>query len=227
MSGYDPITLALALSMVALVPLAVVMTTSFLKISVVLVLVRNAMGIQQAPPNMALYGLAVILSAYVMAPVGYQISAELRAAAAPASRARRGRRASGRQLAGELPGRRRAHRRAHARLHAEEQPRGAARFLRAHRAPALGAGTGGRVAETDLIVLVPAFLLSELTVAFQVGFLLYLPFVIIDLIVSNILMAMGMMMVSPVTISMPLKLFLFVMVDGWSRLIQGLVLSYA
>ena len=81
MSGYDPITLALALSMVALVPLAVVMTTSFLKISVVLVLVRNAMGIQQAPPNMALYGLAVILSAYVMAPVGYQISAELRAAA--------------------------------------------------------------------------------------------------------------------------------------------------
>ena len=93
MSGYDPITLALALSMVALVPLAVVMTTSFLKISVVLVLVRNAMGIQQAPPNMALYGLAVILSAYVMAPVGYQISAELRAAA-PASRARRGRRAS-------------------------------------------------------------------------------------------------------------------------------------
>ena len=81
--------------------------------------------------------------------------------------------------------------------------------------------------ETDLIVLVPAFLLSELTVAFQVGFLLYLPFVIIDLIVSNILMAMGMMMVSPVTISMPLKLFLFVMVDGWSRLIQGLVLSYA
>ena len=80
--------------------------------------------------------------------------------------------------------------------------------------------------ETDLIVLVPAFLLSELTVAFQVGFLLYLPFVI-DLIVSNILMAMGMMMVSPVTISMPLKLFLFVMVDGWSRLIQGLVLSHA
>ena len=94
MSGYDPITLALALSMVALVPLAVVMTTSFLKISVVLVLVRNAMGIQQAPPNMALYGLAVILSAYVMAPVGYQISAELRAAAPAAESARRGRRAS-------------------------------------------------------------------------------------------------------------------------------------
>ena len=79
----------------------------------------------------------------------------------------------------------------------------------------------------DLIVLIPAFVLSELTAAFQIGFLLYLPFVVIDLIVSNILLAMGMMMVSPVTISLPLKLFLFVMVDGWSRLIQGLVLTYA
>jgi type III secretion protein R len=76
-------------------------------------------------------------------------------------------------------------------------------------------------------VLIPAFLVSELTAAFQIGFLLYLPFVIIDLIVSNILLAMGMMMVSPVTISMPLKLFLFVMIDGWTRLIQGLVLSYS
>ena len=76
-------------------------------------------------------------------------------------------------------------------------------------------------------MLLPAFVVSELTSAFEVGFLLYLPFVVIDLIVSNILLAMGMMMVSPVTISLPLKLFLFVMVDGWSRLIQGLVLTYA
>ncbi|MNT68323.1 Flagellar biosynthetic protein FliP precursor [compost metagenome] len=81
--------------------------------------------------------------------------------------------------------------------------------------------------QDDLLVLIPSFLVSELTAAFQIGFLLYLPFVIIDLIVSNILLAMGMMMVSPVTISMPLKLFLFVMVDGWTRLIQGLVLSYS
>ncbi|CPM22011.1 type III secretion protein [Bordetella pertussis] len=82
------------------------------------------------------------------------------------------------------------------------------------------------LSEDNLLVLTPAFLVSELTAAFQLGFLLYLPFIIIDLIVSNILLAMGMMMVSPVTISMPLKLFLFVMVDGWTRLIQGLVLSY-
>ena len=82
------------------------------------------------------------------------------------------------------------------------------------------------VKDTDFLVVMPAFLVSELTAAFQIGFLLYLPFVLIDLIVSNILLAMGMMMVSPVMISLPLKLFLFVALDGWTRLLQGLVLSY-
>jgi type III secretion protein R len=75
-------------------------------------------------------------------------------------------------------------------------------------------------------VLLPAFTVSELTRAFQIGFLVYLPFIVIDLIISNILLAMGMMMVSPVTISLPFKLLLFVMVSGWTRLIQGLVQSY-
>ena len=88
--------------------------------------------------------------------------------------------------------------------------------------PDLSAG----MTERDFMVLMPAFLVSELTAAFQIGFLLYLPFVVIDLIVSNILLAMGMMMVSPVTISLPLKLFLFVMLDGWSRLVQSLILTY-
>ena len=80
--------------------------------------------------------------------------------------------------------------------------------------------------KTDLLIVTPAFVVSELTTAFEIGFLLFLPFVVIDLVVSNILMAMGMMMVSPVTISLPLKLFLFVMVDGWSRLIHGLIDTY-
>jgi type III secretion protein R len=88
--------------------------------------------------------------------------------------------------------------------------------------PELSAG----VTEKDFLVLLPSFMVSELTTAFQIGFLLFLPFVIIDIIISNILLAMGMMMVSPVMISMPLKLFLFVMIDGWSRLIRGLVLTY-
>jgi type III secretion protein R len=89
-----------------------------------------------------------------------------------------------------------------------------------------GPKLSAEVKETDLLILVPAFMVSELVAAFKIGFLLFLPFIVIDLIVSNILLAMGMMMVSPVMISMPLKLFLFVMVDGWTRLIQGLILTY-
>ena len=77
------------------------------------------------------------------------------------------------------------------------------------------------------MILIPAFVISELTRAFEIGFLLYLPFIVIDLIISNILLAMGMMMVSPLVISVPFKLFLFVIVDGWSRLLEGLVLSYS
>ena len=82
------------------------------------------------------------------------------------------------------------------------------------------------VRHDDLLILVPAFVVTELTAAFEIGFLLFLAFIVIDLVVSNILMAMGMMMVSPATITLPLKLFLFVMVDGWSRLLHGLVLTY-
>ena len=78
----------------------------------------------------------------------------------------------------------------------------------------------------NLLILVPAFTVSELTSAFEIGFLIYLPFIVIDLIISNILLAMGMMMVSPMTISLPFKLLLFVMIDGWTKLIHGLVLTY-
>jgi type III secretion protein R len=90
-----------------------------------------------------------------------------------------------------------------------------------------GAERAAKLKDTDLMVLVPAFTVAELTSAFQIGFLIYLPFIAIDLIVSNILLAMGMMMVSPMTISLPFKLLLFVLVDGWSRLLQALILSYS
>jgi type III secretion protein R len=81
--------------------------------------------------------------------------------------------------------------------------------------------------DDDMVILLPAFVSSELTRAFEIGFLLYLPFLVIDLVVSNILMAMGMIMVSPTLISVPLKLFLFVAINGWSRLMHGLILSYS
>jgi len=211
----DPFTLAIAFGLLAIVPLLVVMTTSFVKITVVLSLVRNAMGVQQIPPNMALYGLAAILTFYIMSPIGehmYQV-----VSADPAASQ------SVEVLGHDVV---KAAEPLRTFLYRHSEPRQRAFFLTTAQSlwgPQLAAG----LKQDDFIVLVPAFLVSQLTSAFEIGFLLYLPFVVIDLIVSNILLAMGMMMVSPVTISLPLKLFLFVMVDGWSRLIHGLVLTYA
>ncbi|MCD9098944.1 hypothetical protein LU699_10010 [Luteimonas fraxinea] len=84
----------------------------------------------------------------------------------------------------------------------------------------------GGLTPDDFIVIVPAFTVSELTAAFQIGFLIFLPFLIIDLVVANILLALGMMMLSPTTVSLPFKLLLFVLIDGWAKLVHGLVLTY-
>lgn len=243
MTHFDPITLVVVLALLSLVPLAAVMMTSFLKIAIVLSLVRNALGVQQVPPNMALYGLALILSAYVMAPVIMQAGHEMQAVVAPSAQANGP--AAMRPGVPSMPSTPAmpsitpppdrmelllgATARAAEPLRAFmlKNSRASQRDFFVRTAHQLwGPQLSADVKETDFLVLIPSFLVSELTSAFQIGFLLYLPFVVIDIIVSNILLAMGMMMVSPVTISMPLKLFLFVMVDGWTRLIQGLVLSY-
>ena len=215
MTNFDPIALAIVLALLALLPTLVVVTTSFLKISVVMMLVRNALGVQQVPPNIALYGLALILSAYVMAPVGMKIHeavTEQPAAMRSIDGIIAGVRKGGEPMRGFLE-----------RNSSAEQRDFFLRTAKRMWGPDLAAD----VKPNDFLILMPAFLVTELTSAFQIGFLLYLPFVVIDLIVSNILLAMGMMMVSPVTISLPLKLFLFVAVDGWTRMIHGLVLTYA
>lgn len=216
MGSVDPITLSLALAIFSLVPILVVTMTSFLKIAIVLSLVRNALGVQQAPPNIAIYALALLLSVYVMAPIGNEISKvvafnklntgslsvptlidEVRKGAEPVRKF----------------------------LIANSQPEQRQFFL--DRAKQMWPAEFSIDARSeDFLIVTPAFVVTELTSAFQIGFLLYMPFIVIDLVISNILMAMGMMMVSPVTISRPLKLFLFVMVDGWSRLIHGLVGTY-
>ncbi len=214
MTPFDPITLALALALMALVPTIAVVATTFLKIAVVMSLVRNALGVQQIPPNLALYGLAIILSVYIMAPVGNQIYEAVSETPA-ATRSVEGLFTAVRKGAEPL-------REFLARQASVQHTDFFVQTARKLWGPELSAGVGPR----DFIVLIPSFMVTELTAAFEIGFLLFLPFVIIDLIISNILLAMGMMMVSPVTISMPLKLFLFVMVDGWSRLIRGLVMTY-
>jgi len=227
MSGnFDPVSLAIALALLALLPLAAVMMTSFLKLAVVFALVRNALGVQQVPPNMALYGLSLILTAYVMAPVVMQVGHELRAVREPPAQSQAAGKTGGDPVGAMLDAVARGAEPLRAFMLKNSQAQQRDFFVRTAR-HLWGEDQARDLRQDDMIVLVPAFLVSELTAAFQIGFLLYLPFVIIDLIVSNILLAMGMMMVSPVTISMPLKLFLFVMIDGWTRLIQGLVLSYS
>lgn len=210
----DPFALALLLAGLSLLPFVVVMTTSFVKIAVVLSLVRNALGVQQIPPNMALYGLAIILTVYIMAPVGRQVAEAVKGEQVSLSDTTGLMNAISKgaePLRGFLM------------RHSAQRER---EFFQTTATRLWGVDTANPVAADDFFVLVPAFTVSELTSAFEIGFLLYLPFIAIDLIVSNILLAMGMMMVSPMTISLPLKLFLFVMVSGWTRLIHGLVLTY-
>lgn len=213
-TGFDPVSLALALALFALVPVIVVVATSFLKISIVLGLVRNALGVQQIPPNIAIYGLSLILTTYIMAPVGQSMYASL--AKDPGATSNLTRAIQAVQQGAEP---------LRAFLLRNSDPRQRTFFVKTAKR-LWGADMSKGVDEKNFITLVPAFMLSELTAAFEMGFLLYLPFVCIDIVVSNVLLAMGMMMVSPVMISMPLKLFLFVMADGWTRLVQGLIFTY-
>ena len=214
LSGFDPISLALAFSLLALLPTLAVVSTTFLKLAVVMSLLRNALGVQQIPPNLALYGLSLILSVYIMAPVGQEIHREL-------TREPQATKSVGKMI--EAVGRGAEPMRGFMLKHSSRENRD---FFAKTVVDLWGPDMASQVKSTDFIILLPAFMVTELTEAFKIGFLLFLPFVVIDLIVSNILLAMGMMMVSPTMISMPLKLFLFVMVDGWTRLIRGLVLSY-
>jgi type III secretion protein R len=214
MSGFDPIALAVSLGLLSLLPLVFVTTTAFLKISIVLALVRNALGVQQSPPNIVLYALALMLTVFIMAPVGNEIAEAVdfdsnpsKSTATLVSAVKRGAEPMRKFLL------------ANSKTEQRDFFVGQAKRL---WPPKMSA----EVRHTDLLVLVPAFVVTELTAAFEIGFLLFLPFIVIDLVVSNILMAMGMMMVSPATITLPLKLFLFVMVDGWSRLLHGMVLTY-
>lgn len=215
MLGQDPLLLILSLGLIGIAPFLAVMLTSYAKLVVVFSLVRNALGLQQVPPNIVVNGLALVLSFYVMAPVAKQVSDAL------------GPSAAGGALKSEalLAGLAKAREPLRDFLERHADRRETEFFMRTTSTlwpPEQAAG----VSANDLLILVPAFTATELTEAFKIGFLLYLGFVIVDLVVANILTAMGMMMFSPTVISTPLKLMLFVAVDGWGKLIHGLVLTY-
>jgi type III secretion protein R len=204
----------------ALGPYVAVMITAFTKLVVVFSLLRNALGLQQTPPNIVLNGLAIILSIYVMYPVGL----EMAQVAAPVT-TQQSTVAKPMGINELLASAERAKEPMRAFLvkHTSADER---EFFLSTARRMLPEEKRALVTGEDLIVVVPAFTVSELARAFQIGFIIFLPFLVIDLIVANILQALGMMMLSPTTISLPFKLLLFVLLDGWSKLIHGLVLTY-
>jgi type III secretion protein R len=197
--------------MLGLLPLAVVMTTSFTKFSIVLTLLRSALGVCCTPSNLVIAGIALAATLVVMAPTIAKIEDAL-----PVSDS--GDVALPRPV--EL-------------YQAVRGPLG--EFMLSHSRPderRFLVGAAKRIDpehdahETDLQLLIPAFLISEISSGFEVGFLLYIAFLVVDLVVANILTAMGMVMLSPSTVSIPLKLFVFVTVSGMSKLIHGLIVGY-
>jgi len=208
----DPITVIPFLFALAFVPIVAVMVTAYTKIVVVFALLRNALGLQQVPPPMVTNGLALVLTWFIMTPVIQLIMGSMD----PVT----GLPPAGMSLA-DLLEISREPMREFLQSHASEREVG---FF-VETAKRISA-PGSTIAPTDFAVLIPAFTISELTEAFLIGFMLFLPFVVIDLIVANVLLALGMMMMPPPVVSLPFKLLLFVMLDGWSRLSHSLTLSY-
>ncbi len=217
-----PLILMTAMAGLALVPFVGMMVTSFVKIAVVLSITRQAIGTQQAPPTTVITGMAIILTVYVMQPVGLQIYnrvdklVELRRGGDLLEKENVDVIVDALKLAKEPI-------KAFLLKHSSEKDR--QMFYRvAYRMRA--AEDRADLGPQDLIILTPAFVISELTKAFQIGFIIFIPFLVIDMVVSNILMALGMQMLSPTTISLPFKILLFVLVDGWYLITRGLVLGY-
>lgn len=191
------------------IPAMVLMMTSFTRIIIVLSLLRQALGTMQSPPNQVLVGLALFLSIFVMAPTLDEVYNK---AWVPLSEDR----ITFQQAADEAAKPMKAF------MLAQTREKDLAFFIEISKSP-----PPATKADVSLKTLIPAFVVSELKTAFQIGFMVFIPFLIIDLMVASILMAMGMMMVSPVVISLPFKMMLFVLVDGWTLLMGSLVQSFA
>jgi type III secretion protein R len=209
----DGLTVTLFLAALSVLPLIVVTTTAFLKIVIVLLITRNAIGVQQVPPSIAVYGIAMMLTAFVMAPTLQSVANSVSQALQERPQSNWQRTVS--QTVEPL------------RLFMLKYSKREDREEFVERARKLWPPEqAAQAKQDDFFVLVPAFMIAEIQAAFEMGFLIYIPFLVVDLIVSNLLLALGMQMVSPMTISLPLKLFLFVAVDGWGKLLRSLLDSY-
>jgi len=198
----------LLMSLLTVLPALVLMMTSFTRIIIVLAILRQALGLQQSPPNQVLVGLALFLSLFIMAPTLEQVNTnaiepyaagtmEADAAIAEAGTA------------------------FHAFMIRQTRETDLAMF-----ADLAGQDSFASPQDVPFSILLPAFVTSELKTAFQIGFMLFLPFLVIDLVVASVLMSLGMMMMSPTIISLPFKLLLFVLVDGWALLMGSLAMSF-
>lgn len=202
------LNLLVVLTILVLAPSIIFMMTSFLRLVVVFSFLRQAMGTQQMPPNQILVSLALILTFFIMEPVATQSYNE---AIKP-------------YLAEQI-GYEQAFEKGVAPFKAfmirNTREKDLALFFRIRKLQ-----NPNNVQDVPLTVAIPAFMISELKTAFQIGFLIYLPFLVIDMVVSSVLMSMGMMMLPPVMISLPFKLLIFVLVDGWNLLVGNLVQSF-
>jgi flagellar biosynthetic protein FliP len=201
--------IVLVLTFIGLIPGLLVAVTSFTRIIIVLSMLRQALGMQETPPNMVLTGIALFLTLFTMLPVVQEVNQK---ALEP--------------FLGD-------------RISIQEAARGAAVPLRdfmvrhtreqdlALMVDLARAQPPASVEDIELAHLVPAFMLSELRSAFQIGFVIFLPFLLIDLVVASVLMSMGMLMVPPVVISLPIKILMFVLVDGWSLVVRSLVSGFS
>lgn len=218
-----PLLLMVALAGLSVIPFVLIMVTSFVKLAVVLSVVRQAIGTQQIPPTPVLTGLATVLTVYIMMPVGLDIYHDVRERMiSPAYKNFSMETFKPAQITelvgiGQEPLRQFLVRHAH--LRERDMFFKLAWKMRKPRDRAM-------LTDQDWSIVVPAFVISELKESFQIGFILFIPFLVVDMVTANILMALGMQMLSPTTISLPFKILLFVMVDGWYLITRGLVLGY-
>lgn len=205
----DNIKLLIILTVLTLLPSIIIMTTSFVRIIIVFSFLRSAMGTQQAPPNQVIIGLAIFLTVFIMAPTFNTVNNN-------AIKPYLDNKITQQQAIdeGSKP----------LREFMLKQTRQSDLKLFIDVAKVEGEITKENV---PLYVVIPAFMISEIKTAFTIGFLLFIPFLIIDLVVASVLLSMGMMMLPPVMVSLPFKLLLFVMVDGWHLLVKSLIMSFS
>lgn len=204
----NSVQLILSLALISLVPFFLMSVTSFLRIVIVLALIRTAVGTQQVPPSSVIISIALFMTVFVMAPVWQEVNEK---AIIPYNNARL---SQGKAFEiGMKPIRKF--------MFKQTREKDLELFVLFSRIE-----PPRTFEDVPTYVLIPSFMISELKTAFQIGFLLFIPFIIIDLTVANILLSLGMFMLSPVMVSLPFKVLLFVLVDGWNLITRGLLMSF-